>query len=199
MTFPHTLYFIRHGETDWNRAGRLQGQTETDLNALGRAQAARNGEALSELLRHRDIAADALTFVSSPMKRTRQTAEIVREKLGLTANGYAFDDRLREVGFGTYEGLTPADIKVRFPDQHRARKDDRWSFTPPGGESYRQFSGRVGAWLATVDRDMIVIAHGGTSRVLRGHLLNLAPKDLVALEVPQDKVMILGDGRCDWV
>ncbi len=199
MTFPHTLYFIRHGETDWNRAGRMQGQTETDLNALGRAQAARNAEALGELLGHRDMAADALAFVSSPMRRTRQTADIVREKLGLTANGYAFDDRLREVAFGTYEGLTPAAIKTRFPDQHRARKDDRWSFTPPGGESYQQFSGRVGAWLDTVDRDMIVVAHGGTSRVLRGHLLNLTPGELVKLEVPQDKVMILGAGRCDWI
>lgn len=199
MPFPHTLYFIRHGETDWNRAGRLQGQTETDLNSLGRAQAARNGETLASHLDRTGPRAADLAFVSSPMKRTRQTARIVLDRLGLPVDGYPTDSRLREVAFGDFEGLTPADIKSRFPDHHRARKTDRYGFEPPGGESYRQFYARIGEWLETVDDDMIVVAHGGVSRILRGHLLGLSGKDLVGLPVPQDQVMILGEDRCDWI
>lgn len=199
MTFPHTLYFIRHGETDWNRAGRLQGQTETDLNDLGRSQAARNGAALCDLLGHYGIDAADLGFVASPMKRTRQTADIVRGALDLKELDYPTDDRLKEITFGEFEGFSPAEIKTRFPDYARARKADKWRIGPPNGESYAQLSDRVGGWLSTVSRDMIVIAHGGISRVLRGHLLAMAPDDIVTQAVPQDKIMVLGESRCDWV
>ncbi|MCB1490775.1 MAG: histidine phosphatase family protein [Rhodobiaceae bacterium] len=199
MNFPHTLYYIRHGETDWNRVGRMQGQTETDLNATGRGQAARNGDALAGYFAHNALGAADFAFVASPMNRTRQTAEIVRQKLGLSVNGYPTDDRLKEIAFGDYEGLSSADIKARHPDQHAKRKADRWVFAPPRGESYADLFARVGAWLATVDRDMIVVSHGGVSRVLRGHLLGLDPEAVFELPVPQDRFMILGADRCDYL
>lgn len=197
--FSHTLYFVRHGETDWNRAGRLQGQTEIELNSLGRAQAARNGETLAELMSRDGIDVAVFPFVASPMKRVRQTAEIVRQRLGLMIDGYPTDDRLKEIAFGEHEGFTPADLKQRFPDHHRARKTDRWRYAPPGGESYAELSDRVGEWLSGIDADTIVVAHGGISRVLRGHLLGLKPEDVMGLEVPQDRVMVASGGRCDWV
>lgn len=197
--FPHILYYVRHGETDWNRAGRLQGQRDIELNALGRAQAARNGETLAELFGRDRIDAGALPFIASPLTRVRQTAEIVREKLGLSVDGHPTDDRLKEIAYGKYEGLTPAEMKAKFPDEHRRRKADKWGFVPDGGESYAALSERVGDWLAGIERDTIVIAHGAVSRVVRGHLLGLDTDDIVALDVPQDRVMIAGGGRCDWV
>lgn len=199
MHFIHTLYFIRHGETDWNRAGRLQGQTETNLNALGRTQAARNGETLCNYLDHIEVKADTLTFVSSPLRRTRETAEIVREKLGLNRDRFPTDDRLKEISFGQFEGLSPADIKSLHPDEHAKRKSDRWGHAAPDGESYHDLSKRVKGWLASVDEDMIVVAHGGISRVLRGHLLGLEANEIMGLAVPQDQIMMIGQQKIDWL
>jgi probable phosphoglycerate mutase len=191
-----TLYFIRHGETDWNVCQRYQGQTDVPLNNAGREQAVRNGRALERLLGAR---VDDLDFVASPLSRATETMEIVRRQLHLAPNGFRIDDRLREINFGHWEGLLWNELPRIDPDGFAARKADPWRWQPKGGESYAALSGRVAGWLAEIAHDALVVSHGGVSRVLRGLLLGLAPRDIPRLEVPQDKVMMLSSHCLRWI
>jgi broad specificity phosphatase PhoE len=185
-----TLYVVRHGETDWNAAQKLQGQTDIPLNDKGRGQAARNGAALRPVL----AAYPDLDFVASPLSRAAETMEIVRGGLGLAPKGYALDDRLKEIKFGTSEGSTWAVVDELTDAQGRRRADNPFHWRPEAGESYADLTARVDSWLATVTRSAIVVTHGGVTRVLRGTLLGLSPAEIVKLPVPQDKILVLQGG-----
>ena len=164
-----TIYFVRHGETDWNAAQRYQGQRDIPLNATGRAQAKRNGLVLSEVL---GKAAASLDYVASPLLRARETMEIMRRELALPVEAYRTDDRLREIHYGHWEGQLWNDLPATDPEGYAAREADKWGWQPRDGESYRILSDRVALWLQSVERDAVVAAHGGVSRVLRGLILN---------------------------
>jgi len=189
-----TIYFIRHGETDWNAARRLQGQKDIGLNDNGRRQAARNGQVLKKLIPE----TDSLDFVASPLSRARETMEIVRETIGLERCGYRTDPRLKEVNFGHWEGLTWAELPERDPEGFQARLADPFDWRPQGGESYRDLMLRAVAWYESLETDAVVVSHGGVSRVLRGHLLGIDPREVPFLEVPQDKVLVLRPGHIAW-
>ena len=191
-----TLYYVRHGETDWNKAQRYQGQKDIPLNATGRGQASGNGRLLAGAL---GTAAAGLDFVASPLARARETMEIIRGELGLAGAGYRTDARLREVHYGHWEGEAWQELPARDPDGYAAREADKWAWRPRGGESYRDLSERVAGWVATVERDAIVAAHGGVMRVLRGLLLRLEPAEIFLLDVPQDKVLVFGAGSARWL
>jgi len=92
-----TLYYIRHGETDWNAIGRLQGTQDIPLNELGRKQAAHVGGVLADLFARDGRDRLSLPFVASPLGRARATMEQVRGALNLPLHDYAIDDRLREM------------------------------------------------------------------------------------------------------
>jgi broad specificity phosphatase PhoE len=153
-----TLLLVRHGETDWNRDGRWQGGSDTSLNDVGREQA----RALADRL-DGDIAA----VYSSDLARARETADIVAAKLGLAVQ---IDPRLRERGFGSWEGLTITEIEERFADAHR-----RWLAGEGAGaddaEPFEDFFVRVSDFLADVlrlhpEEEVLVISHGGSIRVI---------------------------------
>ena len=190
------LYFVRHGETDWNKAQRYQGQQDIPLNATGRSQAARNGQALAAALGGE---AARLDHVSSPLLRARETMEIIRGELGLPPAGYRCDDRLREVHYGYWEGELWRELPVRDPAGFAAREADKWGWQPKGGESYRELSVRVDGWTREVVGDSLVVAHGGVMRVLRGLCLDLSPAEMFRLDVPQDKVLVLEAGHERWL
>jgi probable phosphoglycerate mutase len=162
------LYFIRHGETDWNAERRLQGQRDIPLNVLGRKQAVCCGEIMRALLERDGRAATDFDFVSSPLGRARETMELVRAGLGVDQTSYRIDARLAELSFGRWEGFTFAELRAREPDTLAlvTREHDKWGFVPPGGESYADLLVRVRAWHATVTRDTIAVAHGGVARTL---------------------------------
>jgi broad specificity phosphatase PhoE len=186
------LYYIRHGLTDWNIAGRLQGHRDIALNPTGRAQAACCGEILRDLFVRDGRAAGGLDYVASPLSRARDTMEIMRGTLGLVPAGYAIEPRLAEIGFGEWEGLTYDEVMQRDPDVVARREADKWEFLPPGGENYRQVALRVGAWYATLARDTVVCAHGGTGRALIA-LLGIAPPEQAVHEpIDQSVVYVLG-------
>lgn len=189
-----TIYFVRHGETDWNAARRLQGQTDICLNDVGRRQAARNGHLLKKLVS--EIA--AFDFVASPLARTRETMEILRETIGLERHGYRTDPRLQEINFGHWEGFTWAELPDCDPEGYQARLADPFGWRPRNGESYRDLMERVAGWLQGLEGDAVVVSHGGVSRVLRGHLLGIDPLHVPYLEVPQDKVLVLRPGHMAW-
>jgi len=191
-----TLYYIRHGETDWNLAQRYQGQRDIPLNATGRAQAAGNGRALAAALGDRIAAFD---YVASPLERARETMEIMRGELGLPARGYRIEPRLAEINYGHWEGQLWNELPRTDPEGFAAREANKWNWQPIGGESYRLLSERVAGWLADIDCDAVVVAHGGVMRVLRGLVQALEPTAIFALPVPQDKVLVVEAGRIRWL
>ena len=110
------IYFVRHGQTDYNASKRIQGELEIPINAKGREQARRNGGLLAELIGDKG----RFDFVASPFLRARQTMEIVRDAMGLPAQGYRTDDRLKEISFGEWAGLTWPEIEAPGPGDLRA-------------------------------------------------------------------------------
>ncbi len=191
-----TLYFIRHGETDWNKIQRYQGQTDIPLNDTGRAQAARNGRVLGEVLGARKA---TIGYVSSPLERTTETMEIVRANMGLPARPFPLDDRLKEQNFGHWEGLIWGELPKLDPEGFAARKADAWNWTPQGGENYEMVRARVVSWLAELSGDTVVVSHGNISRSVRGFLLGLDKVAIPKLEVPQDRFLRIAGGTAEWV
>jgi len=188
------LIHLRHGETDWNVEGRLQGQLDIPLNDTGRGQAHRNGRTLRDWLAAEGIALNALDFVASPLSRSSETMTIARSELGLDAS-FPTDDRLKEVAFGEWSGFTYEELKNNGQrDRVKARKKDKWGFRPPGGETYGELAARVGAWLETLERDTVAVTHGGVFRVLHGHLCDRPWHEVPGLPAPQDRFSVFVDG-----
>jgi probable phosphoglycerate mutase len=174
------LYFARHGETDWNRERRLQGQHDIPLNALGRVQASRCGELLRGLLERDGRHVAEYDYVSSPLGRARETMELLRAAMGLDPGAYRTDARLMEMSFGRWEGFTFAELQAREAPALAERERDKWGFVLPGGESYAQLQVRVRAWYESMARDSVVSAHGGVCRALIAHL-NLAEPEAASM------------------
>jgi broad specificity phosphatase PhoE len=190
----HILYYVRHGETDWNLAGRLQGSHDPALNTLGRKQAAVCADILRDLIEREGRSPIDYPYVASPLQRARQTAEIMRAALGLAPNDYSVDPRLREIGFGDWEGLTFRDVRARAPQALAERERNKWDFVPPGGESYAQVSLRMREWYNGLDGDTVVVAHGGTARALIAVLGIALPADAPSVDIGQGVVYRFADG-----
>lgn len=190
-----TIYFIRHGETDWNRDRRYQGQRDIPLNETGRAQARRNGDVLRSLLPD----PSRTRFVASPLGRTRETMEIVRRELGLAEADYDIDPRLIELSYGAWEGTLQDDVATQDPDGTAARRVDPFRWRPSGGESYADLFARVKGWAGAQTGDCVVVSHGGVSRCLRADVLGLDPGLIPSLESPQNRVLVLENGTMRWV
>jgi broad specificity phosphatase PhoE len=190
-----TLYYIRHGETDWNAQGRLQGQRDTDLNAKGRVQAADAGRKLRNLVP--DFG--AVDFIASPLRRTRQTMEIAREAAGLDPFAYATDDRLKEIAFGDWEGLTWPEVSARDPVKASEREADKWGFPLPGGESYAMLSERINPFFNALSRDTVVVSHGGVARALLSQLCDVPPERAPHLDIWQGRVIVIQHRKYNWI
>jgi glucosyl-3-phosphoglycerate phosphatase len=152
-----TLLLARHGETDWNRDGRWQGLSDTRLNDRGREQA-------------RELAGqiDGVDVVySSDLARARETADIVAERLGLEVR---LDQRLRERGFGEWEGLNSGEIEERFAEAHRLWKAGE-GVGAENAEPFDKFAARIHDFLDEIlerhpGESVLVISHGGSIRVI---------------------------------
>ncbi len=160
------IYYIRHGETEWNALGRFQGAQDIPLNDLGRKQAAHAGGIVMDLFARDGRAPASLHYVSSPLGRARSTMEAIRAQLDLPSDDYALDARLREVGYGLWEGSTLAQQEASHPDIFASRQRDKWETSPPEGESYASVTRRVREWVDTLTGDTVAVAHGGTARAL---------------------------------
>jgi broad specificity phosphatase PhoE len=181
-----TILLVRHGETEWNRARRYQGWSDSPLTERGIAQA----EAMGRRLRSTPEAA-AAEIVASPIGRARRTAEIIARCLGRTAP-LRFDDRLREISLGSWDGLARAEVRSRMAAKFT---EFEWYFQTPHGENYDGFAGRIAAWLAEAgDGPVIVVCHGVVTRILRGLYAGLPRAAALRLPVPQDRIFRLADG-----
>jgi len=191
------FYFMRHGETDWNVEGRLQGQRDIPLNPVGYGQAVTCGEIMRGLLARDGRDPKDFDYVASPLMRARKTMELVRAGLGLDAAGYRTDARLAELSFGRWEGLTFAELK-RDAAAVRAlatREHDKWGFVPPGGESYADLLARVRQWYDTITGDTIAVAHGGVARTLIVHFGIEPPAAAPVHNIEQGVVYRFAPGR----
>ncbi|NDJ54715.1 MAG: histidine phosphatase family protein [Chloroflexi bacterium] len=151
------LLLVRHGLTDWNMEGRMQGQTDVPLNDIGREQARR----LAPLIQEMSI--DAV--LASDLSRAWETAEIITMGKSLELKP---EPRLREVGMGVFESLTYVEALEKYPVEVQAWVTEK-RITPEGGESSAEFAGRVGSLLTELrqnDRDqtLLLVGHGGSIR-----------------------------------
>jgi len=189
------LYYIRHGETDLNSQGRLQGRRDTALNAHGRRQAAECGVLLGDLFARDHRQAQDFKYISSPLKRARETMEILRATLGLQSLDYEVDARLIEIAYGEWEGLTLQEIETRNASVLSARERDKWDFVPPGGESYRELADRIGDWYSSLAADTVVAAHGGGVRALMAILNIVSEEEATHAQIGQGVVYVFADGK----
>lgn len=191
------VYFVRHGETNWNAEGRLQGQADTDINEKGRLQAKRNGELL------RGLIADPqdFDFVASPLRRTRETMEIVRRAMGLDPKGFRTDPRLMELHFGDWQGFTYVELEKSDPGSSVRRSKDKWNFVPPGAhaESYQMLLERVRPFIEEIKSSSVCVVHGGIIRTLFRMIDDVPERACARLQIPQDKVLKLENGALAWL
>lgn len=193
--FPHTLYIVRHGQTDWNAERRFQGQRDTPLNDLGRRQARRNGEALAEAR----VDLSAIRFIASPLARARETMEILRVALGLNPEAYEIDPLLMELSYGSWEGMTLHDISTNHKPEWDAREADKWHTAPPEGESYAQGEARARQFLSTLQGGTLIVAHGGMQRAFRAVLEDLPRAEAAVLDIPQDRIYRWDGTGASWL
>ncbi len=191
MVRAHRLFLVRHGETEFNRIGRYQGQSNSPLTPRGVAQARRNGRALSTLIGR----GDSWRVVASPLGRTMETARLICHELGFDAGLIEPEERIQEIGFGVWEGLDRAAIDALDRDAWSRRLSDPWNHVMPGGESKAAVARRVAAWLEELEGNVIAVSHGTAGRILRGLYLGLAPDEVFAQDQPQDVVFELTEGR----
>ncbi|HTT81219.1 MAG TPA: histidine phosphatase family protein [Stellaceae bacterium] len=186
-----TIFLVRHGETEWNRARRYQGWSDSPLTEDGIAQAAALGRRLAAL-----PDAAAADIVASPLGRARHSAEIIAECLG-RSQPPRLDERLREISLGAWDGLMRKEVRRRLGAQF---VEWEWYFLAPDGERYEAFAARLADWLAdTGEGPLIAVCHGVVTRVLRGLYAGLPRDAALRLAVPQDRIFRLGDGAIEEI
>lgn len=193
MTVP-TIYYIRHGETAWNAQGRFQGSQDIPLNDLGRSQALAAGAILGDVLVGDGREPSSLPFVASPLGRARMTMELVRDAIKLPPAGYRVDGRLREIGYGQWEGLTLGEMKLNDAATFARRDVDKWGVAAPSGESYASVALRMRDWLDSLLTDTVAVAHGGTMRALMVALGVATPLEAADTPIGQGVVYVFSDG-----
>jgi broad specificity phosphatase PhoE len=197
---PYRILFVRHGETDYNAEGRLQGQRDIPLNGRGRAQASAIGRALAKAMPAEIATLEAAdAFAASPLVRTRQTMELARAALGLAPERYALEPALKELTFGEWEGLTWPQVWKRDPAGARAREADKWNFAPPDGESYAMLAERLQPWLDSRHADCFVVSHGGVARALMTLIAGVSPQAAENADIWQGRAILFEGGGLSWI
>lgn len=186
------IYLVRHGQTVFNREGRLQGHVDSDLTELGVEQARSMGALMARLL----DGAKGWRIVASPLGRAMTTARHIAEALGGVE--VTPEPALIEVSFGAWDGRLREELKAEYPDTFGP---SGYLFNSPGCESYELVAGRLSDWLAGLEpepeRRVIAVSHGVSGRVLRGLYARLPREDALHLPVPQDAAFRLSGGAIE--
>ncbi|WP_404960361.1 bifunctional RNase H/acid phosphatase [Streptomyces sp. 147326] len=173
MGAPATFVLLRHGETALTPQKRFSGSggSDPELSPAGRRQATAVAEALA-------ARGTVQTVISSPLRRCRETARTVADRLGLTVT---VEEGLREVDFGAWEGLTFAEVQERFPDDLQAWLDSPRAAPTGGGESFTAATRRISA-----TRDRLLAAHAGRTVLLVTHVTPVKILVRLALGAPPE-------------
>jgi probable phosphoglycerate mutase len=189
------IILARHGRTEFNEEGRYQGSRDSPLTALGLEQARRLGVLIGTL------APVEVMLWSSPLGRAEHTARIIKDIAGLDGE-IVFDERLREVSLGSWDGLTDEEIESASPGACDGATRFDWFFRAPDGERYELVEARLASWLADVRQRPgfhVAVSHGLSGRILRGVYRAMPRTAVLKLDVPQDAVFRLHGGQCERI
>jgi len=194
------IYIARHGETEWNRDGKLQGWKDAPLTEKGKKQA----EALRERLE--EVEFDAV--YCSPLGRTLKTAEIALDGKDISVMK---DERLKEINMGKWEGTKGEEIKKRFPELYFDFWERPHAYNPISGESFHDLKERVVSFIEEVlekhgDENILIVSHGCASKVMMSYFEGRSLKDiweqpkleeaclnLVKIEDGEPEIILFGD------
>ena len=189
-----TLILVRHGESEWNRAGRIQGQINSPLTDLGINQAKAIREYLSGILLNQQ-----LEIYTSPLDRALQTAEIIAQGIDHPSSKIIIEERLNDFNVGEISGTFGWDkVAEIFPEQAQLRLQDPMRFHPSGGESGAEFEARLRSLLEDLKDDgtlKLMVSHGIVNKFIRGILKNLSGKEMVELGESQNTIYRLEQGE----
>ena len=189
------LYLVRHGQSEWNRIGRIQGRSESPLTEAGRHQAVTLGRMLRKVLPD-----PSLDIVASPLSRAFETATIIAGELGRADGDVQSDERINDFDVGVLAGYPGWDaVAADHPELARLRLEDPVRFQPPGGESGAEVLCRARAFLAAREAsggDTLVVCHGVINKFIRAAARGITGGDIIALGEAQDVVYRL-DGASE--
>ena len=181
----NTIYLIRHGQTTWNRAGRLQGQADSPLTLLGTQQVEAIGKKLKEIIETKKY-----SVWSSPLGRTKQTTSIICDETNFNYENVVFDKRLVEITLGDRDGYKSWKALFEdFPEDMARREKDPWNFSHPNGESSQMVWERVKPFIEKIvnlEGIHVIVTHGVVSKIIRGMYLKLSPEEIFSLDRPQN-------------
>lgn len=175
------IFVTRHGQTDWNVLEKIQGQTDTELNDVGRQQA----KEISELIRNEAID----LIISSPLNRAKETAQIINKNLNVNI---IEDNRLMERKFGKNEGLTKNDIQKL--KQINPEINDVWNYKKNINfndiETMQEFCNRIYNFLDDItkkynDKNVLLVTHGGASVPIKCYFMKYPLENLINRDVIQ--------------
>lgn len=170
------LALLRHGHTDWNRAGRIQGRTDIPLDNEAR-------EALAKMRLPRPW--DEACVISSPLARAVETAELVAGKLPRTSPA------LMEMDWGDWEGQRGVDLKADPDSGFRDIEYWGWGYTPPNGESPAALRDRLVPWANALTRDTVAVCHIGVMRVLMAYAMGWNFEGAAPFQIKRNRLYIL--------
>lgn len=184
------IYLCRHGQTRFNAVRRYQGQVDSPLTELGRAQASAMGRAL------RPLVGEGLRVWASPLGRAQESLGLILAEIG--PRPVTTDARLMEVAMGAWDGLDETEIEAEYPGARDGLPPGEWFFHGPGGETFAMFRDRLAGVLAEIAGDpapvKLVVAHGVVSRVMRGLHAGLGKREMLTGATPQDGFHALAPG-----
>jgi|TARA_Y100000294_G_scaffold83838_1_gene78675 probable phosphoglycerate mutase len=189
-----TLILVRHGESEWNRAGRIQGQVNSPLTDLGISQAIAISNYLSGIFINQE-----LKIYTSPLDRAIQTAKIIAQGIDCFGSELIIEERLNDFNLGEISGTFGWDkVAEIFPEQAKLRLQDPMRFHPSGGESGADFEARLRSLLEDLMGDgtlKLMVSHGIVNKFIRGILKNLSGKEMINLGESQNTIYRLEQGE----
>lgn len=189
-----TLILVRHGESEWNRAGRIQGQVNSPLTDLGISQAIAIRNYLSGIFINQE-----LKIYTSPLDRAIQTAKIIAQGIDCFGSELIIEERLNDFNLGEISGTFGWDkVAEIFPEQAKLRLQDPMRFHPSGGESGADFEARLRSLLEELKGDgtlKLMVSHGIVNKFIRGILKNLSGKEMINLGESQNTIYRLEQGE----
>ncbi len=188
-----TLILVRHGESEWNRAGRIQGQVNSPLTDLGISQAIAISDYLSGIFLNQE-----LEIYSSPLERAIQTAQIIAKGIDHLSSEVIIEERLNDFNLGEISGTYGWDkVAEIFPEQAQLRLQDPMRFHPSGGESGAEFEARLRSLMEELkgdDTTKLLVSHGIVNKFIRGIYKNISGKEMINLGESQNTIYCLEHG-----
>lgn len=183
-----TIFFVRHGQTEWNSVQRMQGRWNSDLDGLGREQADANGRLLAPM--------GIEAIFSSPLDRARQTTEIIRRHVRAPV---IYDERIVEWDCGDWSGHLLSDVMERWPKEYAALLSDPFHYRGPNCENYPDLFERARPFvedaMAHRAETLAIVSHGMIGKVMASILLQLREEETLAIFQPNDAVFRVTTGN----